>query len=329
MLTFLVIFRVFHAILDDPIQISRQISTNNVDSPSSTSTTHAYSRRDVELTSLGIVLKAYLITPNSPGRDKVPLVIVSHGAGSVKENYLELAAHLAGGGVASLLVDMHGHGQSGGEPFQVNIKEWVADIQAAIDYAQQLPEVDPNKIAAFGLSSGGTAILEAAVIDPRLGALITLDATVMNTLPFSVTATMTLLGWIGTVKKWFTGSDLKISLLGMLKELQLCADPEINERVRSEPGKMKAFAAFPVPGGLPAFFVDTIKRVPLVKAPTLVIWGEEDQLDPVSTAHALHDALTCRKSLEIVPGNGHAGHLDRNRHKVYQLALDWVLQIFN
>jgi pimeloyl-ACP methyl ester carboxylesterase len=70
--------------------------------------------------------------------------------------------------------------------------------------------------------------------------------------------------------------------------------------------------------------VDTIKRVPQIRVPTLVIWGEDDKLDPITTGQRLHKDLTCVKELVVVPGNGHVGHLDRNRKKVFELTSDWL-----
>ena len=196
------------------------------------------------------------------------------------------------------------------------------NFQNLVDAGRQ----ERNLIGAFGLSSGGTAILEAAVIDPRLSALVALDATVMNTLPLSVTITMAAASAFGYLKRLITGKDLRISIVKLLDEVSLASDPAINAKLRVDPGKLKAFKNFPLPGAAQAFFVNTIRRVPKITTPTLVIWGEDDQLDPVTTAHALHDALTCEKQLEIIAGNGHVGHLDRNRARVFDLTAEWLLK---
>jgi alpha-beta hydrolase superfamily lysophospholipase len=278
----------------------------------------------VTFESLGDTIHALLV--KAPGKTKAPVLITSHGAGEFKENYLELAAHLAENGISSLLLDMHGHGSSGGEAYHIKMKEWVADLIAAMDFLETRNDVDASRIGAFGLSSGGTAILEAAVVDPRLKALIALDATIMNTLPLGTSLTMRLVSALGHVKRLFTGKDVRISIVPLLDEVALASDPEINAKLRVDPGKLKAFASFPLPGAAEAFFVDTVKRLPRIKAATLVIWGEDDQLDPISTAHALHNALACPKALEIVAGNGHVGHLDRNRHRVFELTSQWLLK---
>jgi pimeloyl-ACP methyl ester carboxylesterase len=108
--------------------------------------------------------------------------------------------------------------------------------------------------------------------------------------------------------------------------IHLASDPEVNQRLVTHPKFLEAFMAFPLPGAAQAFFVDTIKRVPSITAPTLVIWGEEDQLDPPETARRLFAALTCKKRLEIISGNGHAGHLDRQKQKVFELTSEWILE---
>lgn len=274
--------------------------------------------------SLGVPLQAIFIP--GAGSGPRPTLIVSHGAGEFKENYLELAAHLAGHGISSLLVDMHGHGASGGSAYHVSMREWVPDIFAALDYLEAREDVNSASIGAFGLSSGGTAILEAAAMDSRLKALVALDATVMNTLPLGISLTMAGLSVLGWLKRVVTGKDLKISIVKMLEKAELASDPEINERLRVDPGKRKAFENFPLPGACDSFFVSTIRRVHQIKAPTLIIWGEDDKLDPVSTAHLLHHSLTCEKRLEIVTGNGHVGHLDRNRQRVFELTAEWLLK---
>jgi len=254
-----------------------------------------------------------------------PALIICHGAGEFKENYIELCEYLAGRGVATLALDMHGHGASGGEKYYIQMRQWVPDIIAAIDFLQTRPEIDSKRIGAFGLSSGGTAILEAAVVDARLQALIALDATVRNSLPWPLTAFLKTLVWLGAVKKRLTGRDWRVPL-AKLSKANLASDLEIQKKLLADPRALAAFLAFPFPSSAEAFFVDTLKRAPQIQAPTLILWGEEDKLDPPETGRLLHQALGGEKELHIIPGNGHVGHLDRNRAKVFELTADWALK---
>ncbi|HEU6447734.1 MAG TPA: alpha/beta fold hydrolase [Verrucomicrobiae bacterium] len=264
----------------------------------------------------------------TPTEKPSPAVIVCHGAGEFKENYVELCEFLAARGIAALAIDMHGHGASGGNRFHIEMREWAADVRAAVDFLQTQPAIDPKKICAFGLSSGGTAILEAAVIDSRLAALVALDATVRNSLPLPLTAFLKTLVAAGHIKKSLTGREMRVPL-AKLSKANLASDPEVQKKLLADTRALEAFMAFPFPAGGEAFFVDTIERVPQIVAPTLVIWGADDKLDPPETGRLLHAALTCEKDLHIVEGNGHVGHLDRHRAKVFELTANWLLKYTN
>ncbi|HWV98738.1 MAG TPA: alpha/beta fold hydrolase [Candidatus Acidoferrum sp.] len=276
----------------------------------------------VRFPSLGDELVGTLFLPRVD--HPIPALIICHGAGEFKENYFEMCEHLAQRGLASLAIDMHGHGESGGERFYVDIRQWVADIQAAIDFLLTRPEVDGSRIGAFGLSSGGTAVLEAGMVEPRLKVLIGLDATVRNSLPFVETAIFKLLVGVGKMKRRLTGRDFRVPLAKFPGGPKMASDPEVDRRLKSDPHTLEAFMAFPLPGAEQAFFVDTITRVSRITAPTLVLWGEDDKLDPPETGRLLCEALTCKKQLKVIRGNGHVGHLDRNRAEVFALTADWV-----
>jgi alpha-beta hydrolase superfamily lysophospholipase len=281
-------------------------------------------RQPVELKSLNERLTGVLFLPGSG--NGFPAMIICHGAGEFKENYFELCECLAERGVAALAIDMHGHGESEGERIHVNMEQWVADVRAAVEFLSRHPRVGPGRIGAFGLSSGGTAILEAALIEPRLKALVALDATVRNSMPWFSALMLKGLILLGRIKKQFTKTDLRLSLLRLVENVKMAADPEVDRRLRANPRSTEAFRAFPLPGAASSFFVNTIERVSRITIPTLVLWGEEDQLDPPETARLLYDALICKKQLHIIPGNGHVGHLDKNRSQVFALTANWALE---
>jgi alpha-beta hydrolase superfamily lysophospholipase len=279
-------------------------------------------RTDVSFPSGPDTISGTLFIPNT---DKpVPALIICHGALDFKENYFELCEYLANKGIASLAIDMHGHGASGGNRFHVNMKDWILDIMRAIDFLEQTQGINDNSIGVFGLSSGGTAVLEAALVDKRIRCIITLDATVKNTLNPVEYLGMKFLGAIGHIKRVLTKDDLRISMIGPFKKVEAASDPEVNRRWKENPKVLKMWSAFPIPGAIPSLIVDTLKRVHLITCPTLVIHGEDDKVDPVKSSQMLFQALTCIKSLHIVPGNGHLGHMDRNKGVVMELTGEWA-----
>ena len=281
-------------------------------------------KQPVQFRSLNEQLAGVLFLPETG--EELPAMIVCHGAGEFKENYFELCECLAKRGVAALAVDMHGHGESEGERFHVEMGQWVADVRAAVQFFSNHPRVGPGRIGAFGLSSGGTAVLEAALVEPRLKALVALDATVRTSMPWAFAALLKSLMLLGKIKRHFTKKDLRLSLLKMIEGIKMASDPEVERRLRANPRSTEAFKSFPLPGAAHSFFVNTIERVSRITSPTLVLWGEDDQLDPPETARLLYNALMCKKQLHIIPGNGHVGHMDKNRNQVFALTADWALE---
>lgn len=281
-------------------------------------------KQKIELRSLTEKIVGEVYLPDKGG--DCPALIVCHGAGEFKENYAELCGRLASRGIVALAIDMHGHGESEGARFCVKMDEWVADVRAAVEFLSDHPRVCPGRIGAFGLSSGGTAILEAALVESRLKALVALDATVRSSMPWFASVALKGLSAFGWLMRRVTRKEFRLSLLGMLQGIRLASDPEVDQRLRADPRSTEAFRSFPLPGASESFFVDTLSRVSQIRIPTLVIWGEEDQLDPPETARILYNALMCKKQLHIIPGNGHVGHLDRNREQVFSLTANWAIE---
>jgi uncharacterized protein len=277
----------------------------------------------VHFRSQGETIVGKLFLPRSPRR--APVVILCHGAGEWKESYFEMSEYLAERGVGSLALDLRGHGQSGGARFCVEMRQWIADIRAALDYLTTHPRVDGERLAAFGFASGGTAAIETALVDPRLRALVLLEATVSNSLSFPLTLLLKILLPLGRLKLRRTNQRLRLPL-AKLRRQSLASDPAINRRIVSNPFSLEAFQAFPLPGAEQVFFVDTLKRVPHIGIPTMVLWGQDDRLAPPKCGRRLFDTLTCKKQLHIVAGNGYLGHLDRHRARVFDLTADWVLE---
>jgi fermentation-respiration switch protein FrsA (DUF1100 family) len=54
----------------------------------------------------------------------------------------------------------------------MRIREQHADLQAAIEFARALPEVDPSRVALWGFSLSGGHVFLVAARDPQLGAAI-------------------------------------------------------------------------------------------------------------------------------------------------------------
>jgi pimeloyl-ACP methyl ester carboxylesterase len=272
--------------------------------------------QDVARTSNGHRLAGALFAPEI--RSPSLALLICHGALEFKEHCLEPAETLASTGIGALAIAMHGHAASGGGRFRVDMSVWAADVLAAISFLETCAGVDSSGIGGFRIFSGGTVILEAALIEPRLKFLIALDATEGSIMTFGEGLAFRLLEIVGTVKRALTGRDLRPSWEKTPRTLQAASGPEACKPLASDPRLIDAHSAFPLPGAFRCFIVNTLERVGRISCPALLPRGTEHRLGPPGTARLLSDALSGEKRLEILPDSGHVGVLGRQKSQVMQ-----------
>jgi putative phosphoribosyl transferase len=107
-----------------------------------------------------INLVGILTTPAGAGL--FPLVIFVHGLGSGKDSprNVTIAQHLVDAGIATLLFDLSGHGESSYDPHN-GVEAYAADLQAAFTWAVAQPEVKKDAIGVAGSSLGATVAVMA------------------------------------------------------------------------------------------------------------------------------------------------------------------------
>src|ERR1041384_4261983 len=123
--------------------------------------------KDLSFYSAGLKLAATLYTPES-GAKKLPAVILCHGLRCNRKIVLPgFAKAFAAAGYAALAFDYRGFGESEGKKWRLIARERVEDIVAATTLAGLQPEIDPSRIALFGISYGASNAISAAGLDPR------------------------------------------------------------------------------------------------------------------------------------------------------------------
>lgn len=132
-------------------------------------------RADVTFASAGDRLAAWLVTPEDPpGPAGLPVVVMAHGLGAVKEMGLDAyAERFAAAGYACVVFDYRHFGGSTGEPRQLlSIRRQVADWHAVLAWVRGRPELDAERIALWGTSFGGGHVIRVAAEDGRVAAAI-------------------------------------------------------------------------------------------------------------------------------------------------------------
>lgn len=122
----------------------------------------------------GITLAADLYKPKGV-EGPMPALAVSGPFGAVKEQSSGLYAQtMAERGFLTIAFDPSYTGESGGEPRYVASPDInTEDFSAAVDFLSLHPEVDPERIGIIGICGWGGMALNAAALDPRIKATVT------------------------------------------------------------------------------------------------------------------------------------------------------------
>jgi len=111
----------------------------------------------------------YLRLPKgASAKNKVPAVLVMCGGDMYKEDREKYADGATNEGMAALVVDAPGTGQTSFAHAPESIVAW----QAALDALQARPEIDGNRLGAFGVSRGGLWVMRLGAQDKRVKGLI-------------------------------------------------------------------------------------------------------------------------------------------------------------
>lgn len=99
---------------------------------------------------------------------RVPAVLIMCGGDMYKEDREKYAEGALTEGMAALVVDAPGTGQTTFPHAPESVVAW----QAALDALSARPEIDGARLGAFGVSRGGLWVMRLAALDQRVRALI-------------------------------------------------------------------------------------------------------------------------------------------------------------
>jgi len=120
------------------------------------------STQDAIVTRGDVSLAARLWVPS--GRPPFPCVIFVHGLGSSKESprNVVIAQRLVDTGIAALLFDLSGHGESSVDTGDGE-EGYIDDLAAMFDWASEEAQIDGNRLGIAGSSLGGVVALHATI----------------------------------------------------------------------------------------------------------------------------------------------------------------------
>jgi pimeloyl-ACP methyl ester carboxylesterase len=224
----------------------------------------------------GQKLYAYLVDPvRRPRKGRVPAVLFFGGIDTIGEQLLLKAAlRFAERGIATLVLDGPGMGATLRFLKLGSRYDYEHVAKAGFDWLEKVPWIDERRIAIVGMSLGGYYAARSAAFERRARACVV---------------------WGGVYALTSSGSS---------------ADDEQDD---PEAGAALAAQALWVVGGnSTARFAQQFPKFDLtgvakrIRCPTLLIYGEDDDLVPMRDAHRLHDEIRGPRTMHIVP-TGTAG----------------------
>lgn len=276
--------------------------------------------KEVEFASEGAVLRGLLWLPETPAR-RPPVVIMAHGTSAtvsmVADKYAETFARA---GLAVLLYDHRNLGRSGGEPRQ-EINPWIQcrGYRDAINFAETLDDVDPRRIALWGVSYSGGQVAVVGAIDPRVRTIVALCPVLGAEMPPVQPSPANF----DIVRDTLLRGDVRGS-----PEVTTGPMPVVSFDQAGTPSLLKPIQAFrwfiDYGGRAGTHWINSVTRVtpatplpfhpvlcaPFVKAPTLLIVAPQDEMVHAnySVARRAYDLMAGPKQWHDIAG-GHFGLL--------------------
>jgi acylglycerol lipase len=243
-------------------------------------------------------------------------VLVVHGYAEHSGRYEELAAWLAGRGIAVHAYDQRGHGLSEGTRCHVDaFDEYLDDLDRVLVLVRETHRDLP--CAILGHSMGGLVVC-AYLADRRPP--IQAAATSGAALAFGPGVSKARVAAARFVRRLLP----RLAMGSGLDLAGLSRDPEVVKRYVEDPLVVRTMTA-----ALGAEILGAIPRVAAraveVQVPMLMLHGEEDPLCPCEGSRAFHGGLRVPGSaFKSYPGLRHEIFNEPEREAVYADLFDWL-----
>ena len=222
-----------------------------------------FEEHPVEFHNQNVKLAGSLLLPKN--EEPFPAVVFVHGAGpQTRESYRELGEYFASQGIAALIYDKRGTGQSGGAYESLGPYEnLVNDALSAVALLKQRREIAPSQIGMWGLSQGAYISAAAASRSEDIQFIVAVGTSVADGMKFYYRDNL------------FRRYGLSDTLRDVAEKLQIGQDT-MPHNLRGE-SLLSTFAPRTYPP--PEEFVHPAWSQ--VHQPVLVMWGQLDQHQPV------------------------------------------------
>ena len=264
---------------------------------------------EVSYKSGGILLSGTLIKPG--GTEPHPaIVLISGSAGQgrmTRERTRNMGYFFAKNGIAALIYDRRGNGNSQGEPDRIIRMDMLAnDAAAGAEYLSARKDINKNKIGFYGLSQGGWVAPYAASIFKRTSFIFVISAPGIQPDEQNRFASINMANSIIANKLLEAGVPENA-----VKNLKEKGPSDIVEKNEKET--------------IPGFsFFDPLPYWENIMVPVLAIYGSEDRVVPVEESqslieNALKKAGNKKYLFKLFPGADHELKISLNAHPPFMI----------
>ena len=272
----------------------------------------------------GEALRGVLHEPTTPPPH--PVIVFAHGLLSEHHEFGDYPALFCERGYLTLAFDFRGHGASEGLRGYVSEANWVEDLQNAIDYIEAHPGVDNDRIALFGHSLGGGAVICATAHDARVRAVVA-GATVGRLRDEIAPSELGLYQNAMRFNEWqkrFTHKSLYLPYRVGYKDI--FADDAARITAERAGFLQRWICADSIPNLLTQ---DALACAANVRVPALIVQGELDKVVQPASTRKVFDTIPGDKEYYVVPGSGHSFATDAGGAQAFQHIAAWMEKQFS
>ena len=254
------------------------------------------------------VLPGYFVKGNPSGEPCKTLIMMGGGETFCEDLYNYIAPEALKRGYNFVTADVPGQGILPCEGYCFSAEAEIP-IKAILDYTLERPEVDPDKVAMFGISGGGYMVPRTATVDDRIKAVVVNSAVVDA---YKLFAFMDL-------------ADMTDEEIGAWNPFKLATNNVIAWRWGLEPSNIQGLVE-----ANSGYNFDPAK----VTCPALAICGEgeyENEEVKRQQEEFISGVSNPNKMLVITPKNeGASSHcLGENRSLMAGVVFNWLDEIFD
>jgi pimeloyl-ACP methyl ester carboxylesterase len=141
-----------------------------------------FTREDLSIKNDRVTIAATLYKPVGGG--PFPVAVIIPGSGEQSRAMWEYRSHVYGlvrRGIAALIYDKRGVGQSSGSLATADFKDLARDALIAVDSLRERSDIDTNKIGLYGISQGGWIAAVAGRKSKKLAFVVFMEGPAVST----------------------------------------------------------------------------------------------------------------------------------------------------